>query len=1001
MDRAGDGVVHSAGLSTSGWLSTGGRARSRFVGAIGLHGGMSERRAARRGRLPSSPDSSATRRAPPGCARTSGGRSRRWSPTAAGRWSCSAPAGASRRCTSSPPRCCARAAAGPTVIVSPLLALMRNQVEAAARAGIRARTINSANPEEWDARPGRGRGAARSTCCWSARSGSTTPTSATRCCPSWPPPPACWWSTRRTASPTGATTSGPTTAGCAPCSPSCPPGVPVLATTATANARVTADVAEQLGTGGAATDALVLRGPLDRESLRLGVLRLPDAAHRLAWLAEHLDELPGSGIIYTLTVAAAEEVTAFLRQRGLHGGLLHRAGPRTPTGSRPRTDLLANRVKALVATSALGMGFDKPDLGLRGAPRLAVLARSPTTSRSGRAGRGVEHAEVLLLPGPGGRGDLARTSPRWPSRRRSRCARTLDVAGGGGPAAVAAGAGAAGGPAPLPAGDDAQGARRGRRGHAGCKGGWIADRAAVGVRRASATPGWRGSARPSSRRCATTRRRPAAGWSSCGGSWTTRRRRPCGRCDNCAGRPVRRRRLRRRAGRGARRSWAGPGVEVEPRRMWPTGLPAVGVDLKGRIPAGRAGRDRAGPWAGSPTSAGATGCARCSRRRPRRAGARRRARGRGGGARRLGEGPRRLGLGCAGRPAAPGRGGHRRLAHPAAAGRLARRADRRGRPAAAARPRELRRTSGGTRCRAATAPSGCARCTGRSVPPELAGRWRRAGGPVLLVDDYHGDAAGRWPSPPGCCGGPGRRRCCRWSWPCRAERGVSGPCARKTGGYTAYRPIPVGARQLLVAACRCGRKNWSRSPHGSPWSGRALPRCALPAPPRPQCGRVAEGRTVTFGFAPSAAASTSRRCPPVRPTGWPGCWNPPSGPRRAFRCCAIPREVVSGLHARHRPTPSTAVVAVLDRDERLRGERLVRPAVRRSADGWEFRNALLAQLRRVIPHDLRRRTPGAHRRAAATAVRASAAGRRRTAPGCGGCGTPAPCTVCAAGPTSR
>ncbi len=111
-------------------------------------------------------------------------------------------------------------------------------------------------------------------------------------------------------------------------------GVPVLATTATANARVTADVAEQLGTG--AGEALVLRGPLERESLRLGVVRLPDAAHRLAWLAEHLDELPGSGIIYTLTVAAAEEATAFLRQRGFKVAS-YTGRRRTPTGCRPRS----------------------------------------------------------------------------------------------------------------------------------------------------------------------------------------------------------------------------------------------------------------------------------------------------------------------------------------------------------------------------------------------------------------------------------------------------------------------------------------------------------------------------------------------------------------------------------------------------------------------------------------------------------------------------------------
>jgi hypothetical protein len=88
------------------------------------------------------------------------------------------------------------------------------------------------------------------------------------------------------------------------------PAIPVLATTATANARVAADVADQLD------DTLVLRGPLDRESLRLGVLSLSSSAHRLAWLADHLGELPGSGIIYTLTVGSTEQAASFLRTRG-------------------------------------------------------------------------------------------------------------------------------------------------------------------------------------------------------------------------------------------------------------------------------------------------------------------------------------------------------------------------------------------------------------------------------------------------------------------------------------------------------------------------------------------------------------------------------------------------------------------------------------------------------------------------------------------------------------
>ena len=100
--------------------------------------------------------------------------------------------------------------------------------------------------------------------------------------------------------------------------PELPPGIPVLATTATANSRVVDDVAEVLGLGeGAGDDVLVLRGSLDRESLHLGVLRLPDTAHRLAWLADHLDQLPGSGIIYTLTVAASQDVADYLRARGL------------------------------------------------------------------------------------------------------------------------------------------------------------------------------------------------------------------------------------------------------------------------------------------------------------------------------------------------------------------------------------------------------------------------------------------------------------------------------------------------------------------------------------------------------------------------------------------------------------------------------------------------------------------------------------------------------------
>ena len=172
----------------------------------------------------------------------------------------------------------------------------------------------------------------------------------------------------------------------------------MLATTATANSRVVQDVAEQIAPARDRHDVFVLRGPLARASLRLGVLNLSRPADRLAWLVQHLGELPGSGIIYCLTVSTAEDTARALVEAG------HQV--RTYTG---RTDpeeraaleeaLRDNQVKALVATSALGMGFDKPDLGFvvhLGAPSSPIAYYQ----QIGRAGRATENADVLLLPGP-------------------------------------------------------------------------------------------------------------------------------------------------------------------------------------------------------------------------------------------------------------------------------------------------------------------------------------------------------------------------------------------------------------------------------------------------------------------------------------------------------------------------------------------------------------------------------------------------------------------------
>lgn len=286
------------------------------------------------------------------------------------------------------------AGAGPTVIVSPLLALMRNQIDAAERAGIRAVTVNSANVGDWE-RTYAAVDAGEVDVLLVSPERLNNPDFRDRVLP------------RLTAS------AGMLVVDEAHCVSDwghdfrpdyrrlraliaeLPDGIPVLATTATANDRVVVDVTEQLGL--AAGEPLVLRGSLDRESLRLAVVRLPTAADRLGWLATALDTLPGAGIVYTLTIQAADDVAEFLRERGQRvASYTGRTEPDERLAAE--ADLLANRVKALVATSALGMGFDKPDLGFvvhLGAPASPVAYYQ----QIGRAGRAVERAEVVLLPG--------------------------------------------------------------------------------------------------------------------------------------------------------------------------------------------------------------------------------------------------------------------------------------------------------------------------------------------------------------------------------------------------------------------------------------------------------------------------------------------------------------------------------------------------------------------------------------------------------------------------
>ncbi len=288
--------------------------------------------------------------------------------------------------------------AGPTLLVSPLLALMRDQVAAASRAGVRAVAINSANPHEWEEtrvklaadevdvllvspeRLNNPRFRDEQLPDLIDRMGMLVVDEA-HCISDW------------------GHDFRPDYRRLAELIASLPTDLPVLATTATANERVVVDVAEQLGAADtpSSKEVLTIRGSLARTSLRLGVLDLPSSGVRLGWLLSHLGAMPGSGIIYTLTVSAAEDTARLLRDAG---HVVQAYTGRTDPEQREELErrLKDNELKALVATSALGMGFDKPDLGFvihLGAPSSPVAYYQQV----GRAGRATESADVLLLPG--------------------------------------------------------------------------------------------------------------------------------------------------------------------------------------------------------------------------------------------------------------------------------------------------------------------------------------------------------------------------------------------------------------------------------------------------------------------------------------------------------------------------------------------------------------------------------------------------------------------------
>jgi len=280
---------------------------------------------------------------------------------------------------------------GPTVIISPLLALMRDQQAMAVRMGLRAATLNSSNRDEWESiesqlladhidvlliSPERLNNADfrdRLLVPLTSRTGLFVVDEA-HCISDWGHDfrPDYRRITRVLSL--------------------LPAGAPVLCTTATANDRVIADIVAQLG-----DDVQISRGPLDRESLALAAAHLDTAAERLAWLAEWIPTREGTGIVYALTVGDATRVSDWLRSRNI-SAIAYSGDDDAETRLEVERALRSNEVKVVCATSALGMGFDKPDVSF------VVHYQSPDSpvayyQQVGRAGRSVEHADGVLLVG--------------------------------------------------------------------------------------------------------------------------------------------------------------------------------------------------------------------------------------------------------------------------------------------------------------------------------------------------------------------------------------------------------------------------------------------------------------------------------------------------------------------------------------------------------------------------------------------------------------------------
>jgi len=282
------------------------------------------------------------------------------------------------------------AGAGSALLISPLLALMRNQIAAAERMGVRAATINSDNQDEWKSVEAKlRRNEVDILLIAPEKLGND------------------WFNTEVLAGIAGQISLmvideahcisdwghdfRPHYRLLERIARTLPANLRLLATTATANDRVMEDLVAVLG-----PNMKVLRGDLNRSSLTLQTMRLPSQAVRLAWIAQQLSSLPGHGIIYTLTIRDANQLADWLKAQGF--AVEAYTGKTGDRREELEQALQENKVKALVATTALGMGYDKPDLAF------VIHFQMPGSvvayyQQVGRAGRALESAYGVLLSG--------------------------------------------------------------------------------------------------------------------------------------------------------------------------------------------------------------------------------------------------------------------------------------------------------------------------------------------------------------------------------------------------------------------------------------------------------------------------------------------------------------------------------------------------------------------------------------------------------------------------